>query len=152
MKKLLPIAVVAVGLAAGAAHGQNTANAAPHHSPHQEADDFLKKQIGSDTTAYISFSGKYLDIGFDLPSCDAASRAEFKSTLVRLLPAVLAKFPESTNIRVKGGCTIRDVYGKESHDADLITAMFMRDQLEKVVWDKVRPDDLFSKISFGRFE
>jgi hypothetical protein len=28
----------------------------------------------------------------------------------------------------------------------------MRDELDKVVWDKVRPEDLFSRISFGRFE
>lgn len=61
------------------------------------------------------------------------------------LPAMLAKYPWIKNIKVAGGCPVLDVYGRSHYDDSFISAMFMRDELDRVVWDKVRPEDLFSR-------
>jgi hypothetical protein len=80
------------------------------------------------------------------------ARAGFKNDLVRLLPVMLAKYPWIKNIKVAGGCPVLDAYGRSDYDDAFISAMFLRDELDRVVWDKVSPDDLFNKVSFGRFE
>lgn len=96
-----------------------------------------------------------VDVEYQIAGCAvsaSAARAGFKHDLVRLLPAMLAKYPWIKNIKVAGGCPVLDVYGRSHYDDSFISAMFMRDELDRVVWDKVRPEDLFSRISFGRFE
>jgi hypothetical protein len=96
-----------------------------------------------------------VDVKYQVAGCSvsaSAARTGFKNDLVRLLPAMLAKYPWIRNIKVAGGCPVLDVYGRGDYDDSFISAMFMRDELDKVVWDKVRPEDLFSHVSFGRFE
>jgi hypothetical protein len=96
-----------------------------------------------------------VDVKYQIAGCSVsttAARTGFKNDLVRLLPAMLAKYPWIKNIKIMGGCPVLDVHGKSDYDDTFISAMFMRDELDKVVWDKVRPEDLFSRISFGRFE
>jgi hypothetical protein len=86
-----------------------------------------------------------VDVKYQIAGCSVsatAARTGFKNDLVRLLPAMLAKYP----------CPVLDIYGRSDYDDAFISAVFMRDELDKVVWEKVRPEDLFSRISFGRFE
>ncbi len=101
------------------------------------------------------FGDGIVDIKYEIGGCKvsaAAARSEFKNDLVKLLPAVLASYAWIKNIKVAGGCPVLDGYGRSGYDDAFISAMFMRKELDKVVWRNVRPDDLFYAISFGRFE
>jgi hypothetical protein len=96
-----------------------------------------------------------VDVKYQIAGCSVsatAARTGFKNDLVRLLPAMLAKYPWIKNTKIMGGCPVLDIYGRSDYDDAFISAVFMRDELDKVVWEKVRPEDLFSRISFGRFE
>lgn len=102
-----------------------------------------------------AFGQGLVDVKYKIAGCSVsvtAARTGFKNDLVKLLPAMLAKYPWIKNIKVAGGCPVLDIYGKGDYDDAFMSAMFMRDEVDKVAWDKVRPDDLFSRISFGRFE
>jgi hypothetical protein len=111
--------------------------------------------VSSDHLMVRASAQGVVDVKYQIAGCSVsatAARTGFKNDLVRLLPAMLAKYPWIKNIKIMGGCPVLDVYGKSDYDDTFISAMFMRDELDKVVWDKVRPEDLFSRISFGRFE
>jgi hypothetical protein len=96
-----------------------------------------------------------LDVTYEIHACSvsaAAARAAFKADLIKLLPALLKINPTLKYISVSGGCPTVDVYGAAGYDNTFISAMFMRDDLDKVVWNDVQADDLFNQISFRRLE
>lgn len=111
--------------------------------------------VSSDHLVVRAFGDGVVDIKYQIAGCSVsatAARSGFKSDLVRLLPVVTTKYPWVKNISIAGGCPVLDVYGRSSYDDAFISAMFMRGELNKVVWENVRPDDLFYRVSFGRFE
>jgi hypothetical protein len=111
--------------------------------------------VSSDHLSVKVFGDGLVDIKYQIPGCSlsaSAARTGFKNDLVRLLPVLTAKYPWIKNISIAGGCPVLDVYGKSGYDDAFISAMFMRDELNKVVWERVRSDDLFYHVSFGRFE
>jgi hypothetical protein len=96
-----------------------------------------------------------VDVTYEIPACDvstSAARSTFKADLVKLLPALLAINPTLKSIKVSGGCPTVDAHGNAGYDDAFIAAMFMRYDLDKVVWQTVQADDLFYQISFGRLE
>jgi hypothetical protein len=44
-----------------------------------------------------------------------------------------------------------DAYGRESFDDNAINAMFTRENLDKVVWKNVTPENLFNHVAHGRW-
>lgn len=94
------------------------------------------------------------DIWYQVNGCavsPSAAQRGFQNDLVKLLPALLAKYPAIQNIFIHGGCPVIDVYGRESFDENAINAMFTRENLDKVVWERIRPADLFNRVAHGRW-
>lgn len=111
--------------------------------------------VSSEHLSVRAFGQGIVDVKYQIAGCSVsatAARVGFKNDLVKLLPAMLAKYPWIKSIKIAGGCPVLGVYGRSDYDDAFISAMFMRSELDKVAWDNVRPDDLFSRISFGRFE
>jgi hypothetical protein len=102
----------------------------------------------------ISGSDAAPDVWYEVNACSLsgpAARKDFQRNLVALLPVLLAKDPDMRNIFIRGGCMMVDVYGRESFDENAINAMFSRENLDKVVWDKVTPENLFNSVAHGRW-
>jgi hypothetical protein len=94
------------------------------------------------------------DIWYEVNNCrisPSAARKDFQNTLVTLLPVLLATYPSIQNIFIHGGCPMIDVYGRESFDDNAINAMFTRENLDKVVWKNVTPENLFDHVAHGRW-
>jgi hypothetical protein len=94
------------------------------------------------------------DIWYEVNNCrvsPSAARMDFQNNLVTLLPVLLAKYPGIQNIFIHGGCLMVDAYGRESFDDNAINAMFTRENLDKVVWKNVTPENLFNHVAHGRW-
>jgi hypothetical protein len=125
-----------------------------HSGPANIDPALVAATLGVKQNAHFKISGteSMPDISYELNSCGGwhASDAsdEFKSGLVKLLPVLLARYPDMRIPRILGGCMMTD--GK--FDDSAISAQFDRAALDKLDWKHVTPDDMFNRISSGRFQ
>src|SRR5258708_22900458 len=76
--------------------------------------------VSSDHLMVRASAQGVVDVKYQIAGCSVsatAARTGFKNDLVRLLPAMLSKYPWIKNIKIMGGCPVLDVYGMTTHSS-----------------------------------